>query len=159
MSWRTPTTADFEASILQDERLAWATASADSSIDTVAKAMADAIGRFRSSLRAGYRGTLGVVGTLPADLIPSAMHVAVYFFLGGRGGSSVGEARTQLALALRQRTFYQPASDLGQVGAQGTRHFFDALPQLAAEAEGRTDAEYRQGAGDRGRHKACNGIF
>jgi phage gp36-like protein len=106
MSWRTPTTADFEASILQDERLAWATASADSSIDTVAKAMADAIGRFRSSLRAGYRGTLGVVGTLPADLIPSAMHVAVYFFLGGRGGSSVSEARTQLyrdAIRLAER--------------------------------------------------------
>ena len=39
MSWRTPTTADFEASILQDERLAWASASADASADTVAKAM------------------------------------------------------------------------------------------------------------------------
>lgn len=106
MSWRTPTTADFEASILQDERLAWATASADSSIDTVAKAMADAIGRFRSSLRAGYRGSLGVAGTLPADLIPSAMHVAVYYFLGGRGGAAVGESRAQLyrdAIRLAER--------------------------------------------------------
>lgn len=96
MAWRAPTTADFEAAILQDERLAWSSASADPSADTVAKAIADAMGRFRSALRAGYKGTIGIAGTLPADLIPSAMHVAVYYFLGGRGGATVGEDRRQL---------------------------------------------------------------
>ena len=63
----------------------------------------------------------------------------------GRGG---GERRQPLALALRQGTFYQPASGLGQARAEGNRRQLDALPQLAAEAEGSSGTEQRQGAGD-----------
>jgi phage gp36-like protein len=105
MSWRAPTTADFESAILQDERIAWSTASADPATDTTAKAIADATGRFRSALRAGYKGTMGVAGTLPADLITSAMHVAVFYFLGGRGGAQVSEDR---------RTLYKDAIRLAE---------------------------------------------
>ena len=64
----------------------------------------------------------------------------------GRGG---GERRQPLALALRQGTFHQPASGLGQAGAQGTRHKLDPLPELAAEAEDGSGTEQRQGAGGR----------
>ena len=105
MSWRTPTTADFDAAILQDERIAWSTASADPATDTTAKSIADATGRFRSALRAGYQGTMGIAGTLPADLITSAMHVAVFYFLGGRGGAAVSEDR---------RTLYRDAIRLAE---------------------------------------------
>jgi len=42
---------------------------------------------------------------------------------------------------------HRPPSGLGQGGATGTRSQFDPLSQLAAEAEGGSGAEQRQGAG------------
>ncbi len=130
MSWRAPTTADFESAILQDERIAWSTASADPASDTTAKAIADATGRFRSALRAGYKGTMGIAGTLPADLITGAMHVAVFYFLGGRGGAQVSEDR---------RTLYKDAIRLAERIEDGRVAYTDpddaeavAAPSMAA---------------------------
>ena len=65
----------------------------------------------------------------------------------GRGG---GESRQPLTLTFREGTFHQPASGLGQGGAQGSRRQLDALPQLAAEAIGSSRTEQRQVAGDGG---------
>ena len=62
----------------------------------------------------------------------------------GRGG---GERRQPLRLSLGEGTFHQPASGLGQGGAHGLTRSLDPLPQLAAEAEGGSGAEQRQGAG------------
>ena len=70
-------------------------------------------------------------------------------------GRSGGERRQPLTLAHRQETFHQPASGLGKGGAQGTWLLLDALPQLAAEAEGGSGAEQRQGAGSRGGVERC----
>jgi len=77
--------------------------------DPTAKAIANAVGVFRTALRSGFRGIMGVAGTLPHDLIPQAMHVAVYCFLGGRGGARISDARTQLdkdAVDLTKRIAY-----------------------------------------------------
>jgi phage gp36-like protein len=125
MSWRAPTTADFESAILQDERIAWSTASADPATDTTAKAILDATGRFRSALRAGYTGNMGVAGTLPADLITSAMHVAVFYFLGGRGGAQVSEDR---------RTLYKDAIRLAERIEDGRVAYTDPDDAEAAVA-------------------------
>ena len=64
-----------------------------------------------------------------------------------RIGCGGGKRRQPLALAIRQGTFHHPASGQGQGGAQGSRRQLDPLPQLAAEAEGGSGAEQRQGAG------------
>ena len=45
--------------------------------------------------------------------------------------------------------FHRPHSGPGQGGAEGTWRQLDALPQLAAEAEGCSGTKQRQGAGDR----------
>ena len=44
--------------------------------------------------------------------------------------------------------FHRPHSGLGQGGAQGTWRQLDSLPLLAAEAEGGSGTEQRQGAGN-----------
>jgi hypothetical protein len=49
-------------------------------------------------------------------------------------------------LSLGEGTLHQPASGLGQGGAQGIGRQLDPLPQLAAEAEGGSGTEQRQGA-------------
>jgi phage gp36-like protein len=96
MSWRAPTTDDFRDAILEDELTAWQDASVAEGKDPTAKAIANAVGRFRAALRSGFKGTIGVAGTLPEDLIPQAMHLAAYFFLAGRGGDSVSDGRRTL---------------------------------------------------------------
>lgn len=94
--WREPTTDDFRDAILEDELLAWQDASIADGKDPTAKAIENAVGVFRSALRSGYTGIMGVAGTLPHDLIPQAMHMAVYYFLAGRGGANVSPGRTKL---------------------------------------------------------------
>lgn len=94
--WRIPTTDDFRDAILEDELTAWQSASVADGKDPTAKAIENAVGEFRAALRSGYSGVIGVAGTLPHDLIPSAMHLAVFYFLGGRGGAQISDARTQL---------------------------------------------------------------
>ena len=104
--WRTPTTDDFRDAILEDELLAWQDASIADGKDPTAKAIENAVGVFRSALRSGYSGIMGTAGTLPHDLIPNAMHIAVYYFLGGRGGAQVSDSRKTLytdALRMSER--------------------------------------------------------
>ena len=45
---------------------------------------------------------------------------------------------------------HRPLSGLGQGGAEGSRRPLDPLPQLAAEAEGGSGSESREGAWNRG---------
>ncbi len=94
--WREPTVDDFRDAILEDELQAWQEASVADGKDTTAKAIKNAVGIFRAALRSGYKGIMGTAGTLPEDLIPEAMHIAVYYFLAGRGGADVSEGRTKL---------------------------------------------------------------
>lgn len=94
--WRIPTVDDFRDAILEDELQAWQDASVADGKDPTAKAITNAVGTFRSALRSGYKGVIGTAGTLPDDLIPQAMHLAVYYFLGGRGGAQVSGDRKQL---------------------------------------------------------------
>jgi hypothetical protein len=74
------------------------------------------VGVFRSALRSGYKGIIGTAGTLPDDLIPQAMHMAVYYFLGGRGGAQVSGDRKQL---------YQDAYDMTKRIADGRLAYTD----------------------------------
>ena len=94
--WRAPTIDDFRAAILEDEMAAYESASVADGIQPTGKAIADSIGVFRSALRSGTTGRMGVAGTLPHDLIPQAMHVAVYYFIGGRAGFVLSEPRSTL---------------------------------------------------------------
>ncbi len=94
--WREPTVDDFRDAILEDELQAWQEASVADGKDTTAKAIKNAVGIFRAALRSGYKGIMGTAGTLPEDLIPEAMHIAVYYFLAGRGGADVSAGRTKL---------------------------------------------------------------
>jgi phage gp36-like protein len=94
--WRIPTVDDFRAAILEDEMAAFDTASVAPGIDPTAKAITAATGIFRSALRSGFKGKMGIAGTLPQDLIPQAMHVAVYYYLAGRTGFIVSDGRTTL---------------------------------------------------------------
>ncbi len=94
--WRVPTTDDFRGAILEDELQAWQTASVAEGKDVTEQAIASAVKIFRSALRAGYKGVMGVAGTLPDDLIPEAMNMAVYLFLAGRGGSDISKGRETL---------------------------------------------------------------
>jgi hypothetical protein len=59
-------------------------------------------------------------------------------------GRDCGKRRQPLAFASRQGTFHQPASGQGQAGDQGSRR---QLALLAAEAEGGSGTEQRQGDG------------
>lgn len=94
--WRQPTTDDFRGAILEAEMESYQSASVSDTIDPVATAMAQAVTVFRSALRSTYKGIIGVAGTLPNDLIAPAMHIAVYYFIGGRAGQTVSDTRTQL---------------------------------------------------------------
>jgi hypothetical protein len=94
--WREPTVDDFRDAILEDELQAWQDASVADGKDTTSKAIKNAVGIFRAALRSGYKGIMGTAGTLPDDLIPEAMHIAVYYFLAGRGGADVSAGRTKL---------------------------------------------------------------
>lgn len=114
--WRKPTVDDFRDAILEDELLAWQEASVADGKDATAKAIANATGVFRSALRSGYKGVIGIAGTLPDDLIPQAMHMAVYYFLGGRGGAQVSADRKQL---------YQDAYDMTKRIADGRLAYTD----------------------------------
>jgi len=96
--WRKPTTDDLRGAILEDEMLVWQDVSVKDGLDVTAQAIANAVGVFRTALRSGYTGIMGGAGTLPDDLIPNAMHIAVYYLLGGRGGARVSETRRQLYL-------------------------------------------------------------
>ena len=60
---------------------------------------------------------------------------------------SGGDRRQPLELNAGEGSLHHPASGQGQAGNQGTWRQLDALSQLAAEAEGGSDAEQRQGAG------------
>lgn len=122
--WRTPTTDDFRDAILEDELLAWQDASVAAGKDPTAKSISNAVGVFRSALRSGYKGVIGIAGTLPDDLIPHAMHIAVYFFLAGRGGSQVSDGRKQL---------YTDALDMSKRIADGRLAYTD--PDDAEDVE------------------------
>ena len=114
--WREPTTDDFRDALLEDELLAWQSVSVAEGKDPAAKAIDNAIGRFRAALRAGYSGTLGADRTLPHDLSASCMHVAVFHFLGGRGGAAVSEDR---------RTLYKDAIRLAERIEEGKLAYTD----------------------------------
>jgi phage gp36-like protein len=114
--WRAPTTDDLRDAMLEDELLAWQAASVADGKDPAAKAIENAVGVFRSALRSGYSGVIGVASTLPHDLVPPAMHVAAYYFLGGRGGAAVSDARTQL---------YRDAIDMSRRIADGRLAYTD----------------------------------
>ena len=122
--WRQPTTDDFRDAILEDELLAWQEASVAEGKDPTAKSISNAVGVFRSALRSGYQGIIGTAGTLPDDLIPQAMHIAVYYFLAGRGGSQVSDGRKQL---------YQDALRTAERIADGRLAYTD--PDDAEDAE------------------------
>ena len=94
--WRQPTTDDFRDAILEDELEAWQNASVAEGKDPTPKAITNAVGIFRAALRSGYKGIIGPAGTLPDDLIPEAMHIAVYYFIAGRGGADVSKGRETL---------------------------------------------------------------
>lgn len=123
--WRAPTTDDFRDAILEDELLAWQEASVADGKDPASKAISNAVGTFRAALRSGYKGIMGVAGTLPDDLIPHAMHIAVYFFLAGRGGSQVSDGRRQL---------YTDALDMSKRIADGRLAYTDPDDAEAEEA-------------------------
>jgi len=78
-------------------------------------------------------------------------------------GSTASRARKQLGVAAEsaasrwrspsasdREAFHRPASGPGQGGAEGTWRRIDALPQLAAEAEGGSGSESREGTWNRG---------
>lgn len=102
--------------ILEDELQAWQEASVAEGKDTTGKVIKNAVGIFRTALRSGYKGIMGVAGTLPEDLIPEAMHIAVYFFLAGRGGSDVSKGR---------ETLYRDAIDKSNRIADGRISYTD----------------------------------
>lgn len=114
--WRAPTTDDFRDAILEDELLAWQEASVADGKDPTAKAITNAVGTFRAALRAGYKGIIGEAGTLPEDLIPQAMHIAVFYFMGGRGGTDVSSSR---------ETLYKDAIDMSKRIADGRLAYTD----------------------------------
>jgi hypothetical protein len=127
--WRIPTTDDFRDAILEDELLAWQEASVADGKDVTATAIGNAVKMFRAALRAGYSGVMGVAGTLPDDLIPEAMDVAVYKFLAGRGGAQVSDGR---------KTLFESADRTRRVIASGTFAFTD--PDDAEETAKPSDA-------------------
>jgi hypothetical protein len=114
--WRKPTVDDFRDAILEDELEAWQEASVAEGKDVTAKQIENAVGVFRSALRAGYKGIIGEAGTLPHDLIPQAMHIAVFYFMGGRGGADVSSSR---------ETLYKDAIDMSKRIADGRLAYTD----------------------------------
>ena len=115
--WRIPTIADFRAAILEAEMAAYEAASVADGVRPTEEAIANSVGVFRSALRSGIAGRMGVAGTLPHDLVPQAMHVAVYYFIAGRAGFKMSEGRTKLYddaitltrdIASRKRSYADP---------------------------------------------------
>lgn len=94
--WREPTTDDLRDAMLEAELSSLSRVSVANGKDPVAKAIDNAVGRFRSALRSGARVSMGPDRTLPHDLIPQAMHVAAFLFIGGRVGAKVSAERTKL---------------------------------------------------------------
>lgn len=104
--WREPTTDDLRDAMLEAELSAFSRVSVAQGKDPVAKAIDNAVGRFRAALRSGARVSMGPDRTLPNDLIPQAMHIAAYSFIGSRVGAKVSETRTKLyddAIKLAER--------------------------------------------------------
>jgi phage gp36-like protein len=104
--WREPTTDDLRDAMLEAELSAFSRVSVATGKDPVAKAIDNAVGRFRAALRSGARVSMGPDRTLPHDLIPQAMQIAAYFYIGSRVGAKVSEARTTLyndAIKLAER--------------------------------------------------------
>ena len=104
--WREATTDDLRDCLLEAELSAFSRASVAEGKDPVAKAIDNAVGRFRAALRSGARVSMGPDRTLPHDLIPQAMHVAAYLFIGSRVGAKLTDARTTLyndAIKLAER--------------------------------------------------------
>lgn len=104
--WREPTTDDLRDAMLEAELSALSRVSVADGKDPVAKAIDNAVGRFRAALRSGARVSMGPERTLPHDLIPQAMHVAAFFFMGSRAGAKVSDPRTKLyddAIKLAER--------------------------------------------------------
>ncbi len=104
--WREPTTDDLRDAMLEAELSALSRVSVAQGKDPVSKAIDNAVGRFRAALRSGARVSMGPDRTLPHDLIPQAMHVAAYLFLGSRVGAKVSDPRTTLyndAIKLAER--------------------------------------------------------
>ena len=133
--WRQPTTDDFRDAILEDEMAAYGSASIADGKDlatggnVVEKAMSNAVGTFRAALRSGYTGIMGVKGTLPEDLIPHAMHIAVYTYIGGRARGKITPPREQL---------YKDAIDMSKRIADGRLHYVD--PDDPEDTERPSDA-------------------
>lgn len=104
--WREPTTDDFRDALLEAEISAFSRASVAEGKDPVNKAIDNAVGRFRAALRSGACVTMGADRTLPHDIMPQAMHVAAFYFIGSRAGAKVSEPRTLLyndAIKLAER--------------------------------------------------------
>ncbi|MDA3925190.1 MAG: hypothetical protein PF904_10890 [Kiritimatiellae bacterium] len=114
--WREPTTDDFRDALLEAEISAFSRASIAQGKDAVGKAIDNAVGRFRVALRSGSRVTMGADRTLPHDLIPQAMHMAAFYFIGGRVGSKLSESRTIL---------YKDAKELATAIANKTLKYTD----------------------------------
>lgn len=132
--WIKPTLADFRAAILEAEMNAYKNVSIADGIDPVQKAMDDAVTVFRSSLRKTHNKKMGPLGTIPSDLIAPAMHIAVYYFVGGRVGVKVSETRTKLydnAIRRSERIGDGREAFADEDDAEETAKPSDAMPKPA----------------------------
>ena len=132
--WIKPTLADFRAAILEAEMNAYKNVSIAEGLDPVQKAMDDAVTVFRSSLRKTHNKKMGPLGTIPSDLIAPAMHIAVYYFVGGRVGVKVSETRTKLyddAIRRSQRIGDGREAFADEDDAEETAKPSDAMPKPA----------------------------
>ena len=121
--WREPTTSDLRGAMLEAELSAFSRVSVANGQDPVALAIDNAVGRFRAALRSGARVSMGPDRTLPHDLIPQAMHVAAFLFIGSRVGAKVSETRT---------TLYNDAIKLAERIESGTVKYTDPDEQETA---------------------------
>lgn len=132
--WIKPTLADFRAAILEAEMNAYKNVSIADGLDPVQKAMDDAVTVFRSSLRKTHNKKMGPLGTIPSDLIAPAMHIAVYYFVGGRVGVKVSETRTKLydnAIRRSERIGDGREAFADEDDAEETAKPSDAMPKPA----------------------------
>ncbi len=132
--WIKPTLEDFRAAILEAEMNAYKNVSIADGIDPVQKAMDNAVTVFRSSLRKTHNKKMGPHGTIPSDLIAPAMHVAVFYFIGGRVGVKVSETRTKLysdALRRSERIGDGREAFADEDDAEATAKPSDAMPKPA----------------------------
>jgi phage gp36-like protein len=132
--WIKPTLADFRAAILEAEMNAYKNVSIAEGIDPVQTAMDNAVTVFRSSLRKTHNKKMGPLGTIPSDLVAPAMHVAVYYFVGGRVGVKVSETRTKLydnAIRRSERIGDGREAFADEDDAEETAKPSDAMPKPA----------------------------